>query len=518
MVSLYGWRPSESRDGAELVPRMALGEPETDDGYVWLIRVNPGAKWSNGEPITAHTFIYSWKMGLDPVLVYPNHGSIIAGGRVEIVNAENYFAQNLPGRDAVDWDAVGMRALDDHTLEITTARVYTAFDVMLHFAHRATAPVYEPLYEAGMNAARTSTLYGTSLEHFMGNGPFVLTSWTKGSERVFERNENYLFSHEIKLDGIYGRVAAEEITRIELFQSGQSDFIELGVSGLMRYEEDPRLVSFNRQRIWSIESNRDNPEKPILADPLFRRALFYATDREAIASLINATPATYFLSTVGVSFNDGTAFRDIYEANDWLPPNHGFNPEYARELLSQVFELYGLDSISLTLAYGEDQGLRAASELIQSQWEQVFGRDIFTLSLRAMQHSAVLQLMSSSVPAPNADWDLGWSGVFPRAEAFSPHVKFRQYLSDAPGRYTNYGNSTLDEMYDLFNDEKYRLDEHKRFELTREIEKHFILEDVTVIPVFQEKAFVIFNSRVQLPLHSQSPIIGFAWEYSDINE
>ena len=517
VTPLYGWRPSACRQKAEIVPRMALSEPRSDDGYVWIININPDARWSNGEVINAHTFIYSWKMGLDPLLAYPNHGAAIAGGRVEILNAEDYFAQNLPDRDFVDWDDVGMKAINDMTLKITTTRKYTPFDIMLHFAHRATAPVYEPLYEAGKNAARTSTLYGTSLEYFMGNGPFMLTSWTPGSERIFVRNENYLFAHEIKLDGIYGRVAADEITRIELFQNNQSDYIELGVSGRLRFEEDPRLISFNRQAIRTIEFNRDNPEKPILADPTFRRALYFATDRAQIANLINATPAPFFLSTVGIAFGDGTAYRDIYEANDWLPPNYGFDPDYARILMAEVLQKYNLEQINITLAYGEDTpGIRIASELIQSQWEQIFGRDTLTLTLRALQHSAVLQLMSSSVQTPNTNWDLGWSGLMLRAETFSPYIKFRNYQSTWPGRYANYSNELLNELFPLFTDDNYRLNEQKLFELTRELEKHFVLEDVTAIPVYLERASVMFSSRVQLPLDVQSSIISFGWEFGDI--
>ncbi|MCL2703045.1 MAG: ABC transporter substrate-binding protein [Defluviitaleaceae bacterium] len=515
LVSLYGWSPAESRDRAELVPRMAAGEPVSEDGITWIISINPGARWANGEPITAQTFIYSWKMGLDPGLAYIA-STAIYNARVEIVNAEDYYAQNLPGRETVCWEDVGFKALDDTTLEITTVRRYTAADVMLHFAHRATAPVYEPLYEAGMNAERTSTLYGTSLEYFMANGPFTLTSWTKGSERIFVRNENYLYSHLIRFDGIYGRVAADEITRIELFESGQSDYIELGVNGLMRYEDDPRLVSYNRQAIRTIEVNRDNPDNPALADPLFRKALYYATDRAAVAGLVNAAPAPFFLSTVGIALDDGTLYRDIDMANDWLPPNNGYDPEYAKSLFLEALEKYGMDSVSLTLLYGEDiPGLRAASELIQSQWERVFGRDVFNLSLRGMPHSAVLAMMTGSVEAPSAGWDLGWSARMLRAENFSPHAKFAPYLSTAPNRYTNYGNAFLDEMFPLFEDDEYRLDDLKRFNLTLEIEMHLILEDVTVIPVYQEMAYVMFNSRVRLPLDTVSPIIGFGWEYGD---
>ena len=516
VLPLYGWTVCRESGRESLVPRVALGEPVSEDGVHWNIRINPDARWSNGTFVTAHDFIFSWQMGLSPLLSYTAAAQIY-GNRVEVLGAEAYFTQRTYGD--FPWESVGMRAVDDHTIEIITARLYTPFDVMLHFSHRATAPVYRPLYEAGMNEARTSTLYGTSLDYFMGNGPFILTSWTRGSERIFERNPYHLFPEEIHINGIHGRVAQDEITRIELFMSGQSDFIELGAAGLLMFEEDPRLVSFERQIIRSIEANRSNPNHPILADPVFRAALYYATDRAQIASLINAAPAPFFLSTLGVSFADGTTFREMPEANEWIPKNYGFDPDLARDLMSQAFEVYNITSLSLTLAYGQDiPGLRAASELIQHQWEQVFGGDMFSLTLRPMPHSAVLDLMRTSRNAPTTGWDLAWSGIFPRAEFFSPHEKFRPYLSTATGRFTNYTNNQLDALFPLFSEDSHRLDERARFELTVELEHYFILEDVTLIPVFQERAFVLWNSRISLPMGRVSPVIGFGWMFGEIEE
>ncbi|MCL2407660.1 MAG: ABC transporter substrate-binding protein [Defluviitaleaceae bacterium] len=520
LVPLYGWMPSLDGSRAELVPMIALSEPESDCGYVWIIRINPEARWQNGANITAEDFIFSWRMGLNPGLAYPSAVHIFGGptgGQIEVVMAQDYFAQDLYDRAIVDWDYVGFDMLDEMTLKITTARSYTAMDVMLHFSHRATAPVYASMYLAGMNVGGTSTLYGTELSYFMGNGPFVLTSWTKGSEAIFIRNEYFIHADRVFLDGIHRRVATDENARIELFESGLNDMLEIGVTGLMRYEDDPRLISFERQAIHTIEVNQNHPDFPILANPGFRRALYHATDRETVAGLTGTAPAPFILSTVGVAFADGILYRDTHEATYWLPENYGFDPEYARNLMNLMLELYGMDNIALTMIYAEDTpGIRAAAAYLQFDWQRIFGEDVFTLNLRGMPHSAALATMRTSQEEPSGQWELGWSRFMPRAEAFAPHQKFATYLNTNPSRLTWYNNYKLEELFPLFETDRYRFNYQNRLELTARLERYFILENATAIPVVQDLAFILFSSRVELPIYAVSPVIGFAWWYGNI--
>lgn len=513
MSALYCWAPAESRDKAVLIPCLAAGEPATADGLTWHIEINPDARWANGEAITAETFIYSWKMGLDPKLAYSSTSGI-ANQYITVVNAFEYYIQTTD--NPVDWETVGFKAVGPLALEITTTQVFTTTDVMRHFAHRVTDPVYEPLYEAGMNADRTNTRYGTDLDLIMCNGPFVLTQWVKGSERVLVKNENYILADMVKLDGIDCRVVQDEATRLELFANADSDYIDLGVSGLALYGEDPGVLSFASKTIRTIEANRNSVNNPILTDPKFRKALYYATDRETVASLTHGAPAPFFISTAAEALNDGTLYRDMDGANEWLPDNYGYDPELAKVYFQEVLEQWGLTSVSLTLTYSEDiPSLRAASEYLQSQWTELFGADSFTLKLSAMPHSAVTNMMRESVKGP-ADWDLCWSGWTLAAETFAPHAKFAPYRSDAPNRYTNYTNAFLDERYPLFADDAYRLDAERRFELTLEIEKNLILDDVTCIPVFQEVNYSLFSRRVRLAVDNYAGMLGFGWEYADI--
>lgn len=77
----------------------------------------------------------------------------------------------------------------------------------------------------------------------MSSGPFVIESWSKGTEVSYVKNENYLHADEIYLDGINVRVIADESTRLELFEKGELDFLTLGTTGQAQYGDDPRVCS-----------------------------------------------------------------------------------------------------------------------------------------------------------------------------------------------------------------------------------------------------------------------------------
>ncbi|MDL2258726.1 ABC transporter substrate-binding protein [Eubacteriales bacterium OttesenSCG-928-K08] len=515
-TGLYQWAPAETRDKALLIPSLAEGEPTTQDGLVWIIKVNKDAKWSNGEPIDANTFIYSWSMCLDPKLAYQS-GSFLATQYITVENGVAYYEQLSEGKEAVDWADVGFKALDDYTLEITTTQKYTVSEVMRHFSIRYSWPVYEPLYEAGMNSDRSGTNYGTALEYYMGCGPFNLTTWVKASERVYERNPNYINAHLVHLDGVQTRVVSDEATCLEMFDSGELDYTRIGANGLEKYGEAPQLEIYAQTPVRTIEFNYNHPEYEFLSDPLFRKAVYFGVDRQTVAKLTNSTPAQYFLSTTGVSFADGTRYRQMEAANSWLPENYGYNPELAKQYFDEVLAKYGLDKITLSLLYYSDiENLRIASEYLQGQLPQVFGADRFELTLQSMQTSAAWELMRTSTAGPTDAWDLGWTGWNLSAEQFEPYKKFAPYRSTASNRYSNYTNTFVDENYPSLLSEEYRLDEQKLFELTVEVEKSIILDDTTCVPVFQDRAYALLSDRVWLSTDGYVPQLGFGLRFSDV--
>lgn len=513
-ANLYRYVANEAKDAAILAPDLAAKEPYTEDGYTWIIELNPEAKWANGDPINADTFMYSWKMALDPKISYATPSGL-ARNFIEVAGAYEYYTQGSTGV-AVDWEDVGFKKVDDHTLSVTATEKYTAVDVMRHFQMRYTGPVYEPLYEAGMNSDRSATTYGTETDQIMACGPFCLVSWTKGTERVFERNDNYVHADEIKLDGMDVRVVQDELTQLELFQNGEIDYLQLGSNGEGRYGDDPRTYTYESGVVRGIEINFENPDKPYLNNLNFRKALYYGIDRSPVAKVTGNIPADYFLPTSYAMYADGTKFRDLPGAGDYLKPDASYDPELAKEYFEKALEETGVDKVSLNLIYNEAvEDLRAASEYIQSSLTELFGADRFELKIAAMNNSAAVELMRTSQQGPTNGWDLCWGGWDLTAAVFYPNRKFEVYLSTDSRRFSQYNDKNLDELYNQSISEECRLDEVKRGEVTMEMEKE-LLGQVLQVPVYQQVSKYIHSDRVILAVEDRLNILGFAWIYMDM--
>lgn len=172
---LYRTYPTADGKGFEYIGDLADGLPVQIDDYNWQIKIREEACWHDGTPINADTIIYSWKMLLDPIMAN-QMADFVANNSVTIVNAVEYYMQGTS--NTVAWEDVGIKKVDDYTIQITTVDANNQVDVCAQFTDRSTFPVYEPYYEAGMNEERTETTYGTTMDNWMAAAP---TSWSPGS-------------------------------------------------------------------------------------------------------------------------------------------------------------------------------------------------------------------------------------------------------------------------------------------------------------------------------------------------
>lgn len=514
--NLYRFMPNEAGDAPIVGADLAAGDPYTEDGYTWFIDIDPNAKWANGDPINADTFIYSWQQALDPKLAYATPSGL-AKNYIEVVNAYDYYLQESTGTP-VDWEDVGFKKVDDDTVSVTATIKVSPADVKRHFAMRYTGPVYQPLYESCMNEDHTANSYGTEADLIMACGPFVLTSWTKGTERIFEKNENYVHADKVKLDGMVVRVVQDELTQLELFEKGELDYIALGSNGEAKYGDDPRVDVSESSTLREIEINFENPDKPYLNNLNFRKALYHGIDRESIAKVTANVPADYFLPNCYPAYEDGTLYRDLPVANEYPKENYSYDPELAVEYFNKALEETGVDKVSISLIYNEAvEDLRAASENIQSSLTALFGADKFELTVTAMNNSAAVKLMRTSQNGPTNGWDLCWGAWDLAAAHFYPNRKFEPYLSTDTRRFSQYNNQVIDELYAQSVSEECMLDEEKRAEVTIAMEQEF-LDQVLAIPVYQQVSRYMHSDRCILAVQKRLVTAQYAWMYMDIAE
>jgi ABC-type oligopeptide transport system substrate-binding subunit len=203
---LFGYAPDPTGlGGVKVVPMIADTWKVSADGKTWTIKVRKDKKWSNGDPITARDFEWTYKYMCDPsipdVPLWANH----------LQHVKNGWAVKAGGAPL---DDLGVKATDDYTLVFTLQNPRFDFNAWLVVAgsmplHRATVEKWGPNE-------------WWKPEHFVGDGPYVPTAWTPNKETVLEKNKNYVGTCG-NVDKIVLKNFTSDSSQIQAYQAGEID-------------------------------------------------------------------------------------------------------------------------------------------------------------------------------------------------------------------------------------------------------------------------------------------------------
>lgn len=506
---LYTYFPNADNTFCELSGEFAAEDPikVDEEGKVWQIKLRDGAVWENGDVINADDVIYTWKMMLDPKLANLR-ASNFAKDVIEIENAMNYFEGNCT------WEEVGLKKVDDLTVEIHTVAGHDAKEVMTHLAHPANCIINEEYYEKGMNADRTETLYGTSKDNWISAGPFIVESWTNDAEIQFKKNPNYLFKDKIWLAGINIKVVKDVGTQLQLFDNNEIDYVKLNAETFQKYEEDPRILSASANAVTHITMNTINPNQPILANEKFRQALYYGTDRESMAAMTYNEPADYIVPSVHIiDLESGTKFRDTEEGKANQHENYSYDPEKAKQLFDEALAETGIDKVSLNMIYNDTGAQTMMTEFLQQSWPKIFG-DQFELKLQAMPSSQRGDLMRSWASKPDC-YEISWGGWI--STDLMPWNAFKYWTTYYSAKNEPYLSEEFDKVFQEANFGENRFDEGVRLKDVAEMER-LLLEPAVIIPVSESIDRYLKADRVELTMKNWANRVEWGWDYSKIVE
>ena len=506
---LYTYFPNEDNTFCTLSGELAAEDPVKvdEEGKVWQIKIRDGVTWENGDVMNADDVVYTWKMMLDPKLANLR-ASNFAKDVIEIENAMNYF------QGECSWEDVGLKKVDDLTVEIHTVSGHDAKEVMTHLAHPANCIINEEYYEKGMNADRTETLYGTSKDNWISAGPFLVESWTNDAEIKFKKNPNYVFKDKIWLAGIDIKVVKDTSTQMQLFDNDEIDYVKLNAENFQKYEEDPRIMESPANAVTHITINSANPEQPILANEKFRQALFFATDRESIASMTHNVPADYIVPiTHIIDLGKGLKFRETEEGKANRFDNCGYDPEKAKQLFEEALAETGVDKVSLTMIYNDVAPQTIMSEFLQQSWPKVLG-DKFELKLQAMPSSQRGSLMRSWATKPNC-YELSWGGWV--STDLMPWNAFKYWTTYYSAKNEPYLSEEFDEVFQAANFGDDRFGDGVRLKEVAEME-NLLIKPAIIIPVSETVDKYLKADRVELTMKNWANSVEWGWDYVKITE
>lgn len=506
---LYTYFPSEDNTFTALDGELAAEDPirMDEEGKVWQLNLRDGVVWENGDPLNADDVIYTWKMMLDPKLANLR-ASNFAKDVIEIENAMKYFEGDCT------WEEVGLKKIDDLTVEIHTASMHDEMEIKTHLAHPANCIVNEEYFEKGMNADRTETLYGTSKEYWISSGPFIVESWVNDAEINFKKNPDYIFKDKIWLAGINNKVVKDASTQMQLFDNGEIDYVKLSVENLKKYEEDPRIIEQPANAVSHIVINTVNPNQPILANEKFRQALFFATDREGLAALTYNLPADYIVPyTHIIDLASGTKFRDTEAGRQNRFDNFGYDPEKAKQLFEEALAETGAGHISLTLIYNDVAPQTIMSEYLQQSWPQVLG-DKFELKLQAMPSSQRGDLIRSWPSKPDS-YELSWGGWI--STDLMPWNAFKYWTTYYSAKNEPYLSEEFDEVFNDANFGADRFEKDVRLNDVAKMEK-LLIEPAIIVPAIETVDKYLKADRLELTMKNWANSVEWGWDYSKIVE
>jgi oligopeptide transport system substrate-binding protein len=251
----------------EIQPRLAL-KWENKDNLVWTFHLRPGITWSDGTAITAQDIVWSWERLVSPATASP-YASY--PGNMHIMNAREIAEGKQPP------DTLGVKALDDSTLQVTLSQPNAAFLAML--AHPSLVPIDKVL------VGRFGEKW-TKPEHIVTSGPYTLSKWVVNERIVAERNPKYWDNEHTVINKVTYLPITSEAAEVNRYKAGEIDIVytvPVNQFALLKKTMGSQLNVSPQLATYYYELNTT---KPPFNDPRVRRALNMGLDKDIIADKV----------------------------------------------------------------------------------------------------------------------------------------------------------------------------------------------------------------------------------------
>ena len=206
-------------DDDNTAPGAAESWDYDEDTLTYTFHLRKDGVWTNGDPVTAKDFEFAWSQALNPDVA-----SDYAYFLYFIKNAEKYF------NGEVTWDEVGVKVVDDYTLEVTLEQP-TPYALFL-FSFGTLAPINQRFYEAV-----GADLYSTEAQYFCTNGPFALTEWSHNDKIVMQKNDAWHGAADVEVEEIDWKIITDANAALSSFLAGDLDMVGLATGELIKQAE-----------------------------------------------------------------------------------------------------------------------------------------------------------------------------------------------------------------------------------------------------------------------------------------
>jgi len=439
----------------DVVPEVARRWEVSEGGRSYRFSLRPDARWSDGMPLTAHDFVFAWKRVLDPAIGDPTSGLLaIKGARAA-----------YQGR-AADPDMVGMRALDDRTLEVELE------EPVSHFLYVLTGV---DAYPVPQHIVRTHGAAWIDVGTSVSNGPFRLEAWDRGECMRLARNPFYAGRRRGNIEQVVLRFPQDASTQdlsVPLARYVQGDLDVLTLTDASVHEGDRIRRQFAAEYVsapwlFTVYLGFITTQPPFDAARV-RQALAMAVNREELADVVLRgmyTPGTGGLIPAGMPGHSSEA---------GLP----YDPERARRLIAAAGHPTGSGLPIL-------QGLTVppidpfVTQYLQAQWQENLGIRV--------------------------DWEVAdWLPFQARLQQDPPHLYILAGFAGAPdpsdflaSEFVREGTRWANQAYEeLLDKARHVLDQDARLELLRHADR-LLVHEAPIVPLFYGRQHLLVKPWVR---------------------
>jgi len=433
------------KDSNGYIPGTAESWSISEDGKEYIFKLNKNAKWSNGEPVTADDFVWSWKRILTASLgsQYPDMLYYLEGA----YEYHNGLTNNF--------DEVGVKALDTHTLKVNLKNPTPFFIGLL--SHYSTWPVHkETVLKYGDIDDRNGEW--TRPGNFVCNGPFQLKTWELNNKIVVEKNPYYYDASIVRLNEIHYYPVSNVMTEDRMFRAGQLHLTSSFPTQKCPMYIEEKNPTFKIDPYMGTYFYRINTENKALSDVRVRKALAYSIDRKLLVDKVTQCGQIPAYSFTPPGSNG-------YQPSTEIP----YDPILAKELIAAAGYSPENPFPKLEILFNTNEGHRKVALAIQQMWQNELG-----IEVELVNQDWKVYLSREMV----GDFQIsraGWIGDYEDPNTFLDLM--RPNRGNNKTGWEDMDFDALIEKANTINNQK------KRYELLNKAEK-ILIENMPVIPLY----------------------------------
>ncbi len=444
---------------AEVVPELATEWGVSEDGLTWTFKMRSDVWWvhydpATGEaekmrPVDAHDVEYAVKRTLDP-----ETASDYAYVCYIIKNAE---AVNTG--ESTDFDSVGVKAVDDYTVEFTLEQPAGYFPAIASMWVNRPVPK-EVIEEFGDLWTEPGNIWS--------DGPYMLDTWEHENRMVFVKNPHWYDAKSVSIERVNCVMVVEDSTAFAMYENGELDVQNPPLEDMDRVKADPVLSKelYIAPALCTYVYGF-NVSKPPIDNVLVRQALSFAIDRQKLIDTVlkgGQRPAWSF-ACPGI-------FGNVADNADF--PGITFNPDKARELLAEAGYPNGEGWPAVTLMYNTSEGHQKIAQYVQQQWSEHLGINV---QLANQEWKVFLKTVVEDAPQVYRD---GWCADYPDQNNWVLEV---YHPTKSPNQ-SKWSGPTADRFAELTEQAAAEPDPAKRKDLYFEAEKLLTVDQAVTIPLY----------------------------------